>query len=151
MYRILLVGLISLVTVVGCGESNENNSGAEFTECVSLTKGDSVVSGTIDFKEAIDVALISTVRVSLYDYSIADAPNILIAKTCISDVSVLPVVFSIPYDSKDIDTRNLYTIRAVVYGFEENGEEISTHRTTQTFPVITNGFGHETNILVNEI
>jgi len=111
----------------------------------------SVVSGTISFDDAISVEVISRIEVMLVDYSIADASHIEIAKTTLTDINELPISYAVAYNDNEIKSANLYSISVDVYELNNQNTEVRTHTTMQSYPVLTQGFGAQADVLVQQI
>ena len=110
-----------------------------------------VVTGTIDFAEQIDLGSLVKAHVELIDYTMADAPAIVISEEIIEPIEELPISFSVTYFEDDIDPRYLYSISAEVYELNNLSVEERAFITTQTNPVLTNGFGNEVNVIVERV
>ena len=111
----------------------------------------SSVTGTLDFDGAVEISQVSRAELKLIDISIADASFILIAETIITEITQVPMQFEIEYVDSVIIERNSYSVSADIYMTDESGKERRSHLTTQTYPVLTRGFGSEANLLVQPI
>ena len=111
----------------------------------------SKVTGTLEFDRDVELSQVSRAEIKLIDVSIADASYILIAETIIEDITQIPMRFEIEYDASVIIQRNSYSVSADIYSADENGKERRSHITTQTYPVLTRGFGAVVNLRVQTI
>jgi uncharacterized lipoprotein YbaY len=109
------------------------------------------VTGTIDFAEPVDLGSLVSARIKLVDVSIADAPEIVISEQIIEPIDAVPISFSVNYLEEEIDPSRSYSISAAVYGVNDLDVEVRAFITTQTYPVLTQGFGDEANLLVERI
>ncbi|AJQ94134.1 hypothetical protein YC6258_02092 [Gynuella sunshinyii YC6258] len=109
------------------------------------------VTGTLNIKDGNSLQDISEAHVMLIDYSIADASYVLIAETSITELDHLPIEFSIPYNSAEIKESNFYGISASLIKVNGDGDEIEIYTSTQSYPVLTNGFGDETHLILEKI
>lgn len=151
----LMVTAVSLV-LIGCNHDKETLPvDADQPQCTETSgeSNDMSVTGTIDFDTSIVMEDIAWIQVELIDYSIADAGAITISSVCIYTASKIPVSYSVGYESENIVENNLYSITAEVYKVSENEDEPNflSHRTMQSYPVLTNGFGSNANILVKDV
>ena len=97
--------------------------------------GDSVLEGTVTYRERIALTPDATVVVELRDVSLADAASILVASQTIHNPGQVPIEFRVEYDEADIDPRNRYSINATIY--ESDGRMAFTNDTA--YEVITRG------------
>lgn len=118
--------------------------------CGADTINDAQVTGSVDFDPTPSSFAGLTLEVQLQDVSIADAASIDLATQEITDISSVPVAFSLPYSSGAIDERNDYTISARAYTMVD-GERRLEYTTTQSFPVITNGWPNEAQVIVEQV
>ena len=111
------------------------------------------VTGTIAFEpnEVVDLKKITKVKVRILDVSRMDTSSILISEKIISSITKTPIQFSIDYKSTAIDSRYSYALDVEIYQKNSNNEEIRSHKTTTSYPIITQGHGHKTNVVVMPI
>ncbi len=115
----------------------------------SLSKD--VITGSIDFAQSNDLALVTKIIIKLKDVSLADAPSIEISHVTLTDVKKTPVEFTLNYPSDEIKEGMTYSIAAEVYSKTSDGTEKRTHLNTTRFPVLTHGYGNTVNVIVEEI
>ena len=125
--RVLLV-----VTISGCGSDDQ------------LSK----VSGSVSFAEAVVPQSTWRVVVTLVDYSMADGPSAEIGSFEQDSPTEIPIRYEIEYAPSRIDDRNLYSVRAQVFDVTNPESPILSFTSTQTYPVLTNGFGSEADVIV---
>ncbi|MBE4592586.1 lipo-like protein [Vibrio navarrensis] len=117
----LLVGVI----LVGC----------QSAEPIVQDQGIKTIKGTVSYRERIALPDDTTVIVLLEDVSRADAPSKVIAKyKVITNGAQVPISFDLAYDTKKINFKHTYNVRARI---EVNGR---LRFTTDTItPVVTDG------------
>jgi uncharacterized lipoprotein YbaY len=111
----------------------------------------SSVTGTLEFDGDVELSQVTRAEIKLIDISVADASSVLIAETIIKEITHVPVQFEIEYDDSVIILRNSYSVSADIYMTDASGKEMRSHITTQTYPVLTRGFGAEVNLRVQKI
>jgi putative lipoprotein len=136
--------VLTLCILLGCANSDESDK-------ETAPENSGTVSGTIDFDGSVTLANISYLTITLEDTSIADAPSEVISETTIESPDEIPIRFSINYDETLIVENRTYTIRAEVFELNENGGGERAYLTTQSYPVLTRGYGNEVNVLVSRI
>jgi len=102
---------------------------------VPLLGGGSSVSGTVTYRERIDLTPGAKLIVQIRDTSYADAAAALIAEQVISDPGQVPIEFDVDYDPDDIDSRNTYSVSARI---EESDGRLAFINDT-AYDVITRG------------
>ena len=102
---------------------------------VGVFGGDSSVSGTVTYRERIELTPGATLIVQIRDTSYADAAAELIAEQVISDPGQVPISFKVPYDADDIDSGNVYSVSARI---EESDGRLAFINDT-AYDVITRG------------
>ena len=70
------------------------------------------VSGTVTYRERITLLPGTQLRVTLNETTRADAPAQFIAETTVPDVIGVPIPFRIAFDSRWVDPKLTYTLRA---------------------------------------
>ena len=104
-------------------------------EITSGRSPDASVSGTVDYRERLDLSEGATLVVELRDVSYADASAPLIASQTISGPGQVPIKFKVEYSRADIDPRSRYSISARI--IESDGRLAFTNDTA--YEVITRG------------
>ena len=105
------------------------------------------VSGTVTYRERLMLPADAELAVQIQDVSRADAPSAVIAeqKTPVGGKAP-PFAFDIAYDPAKIDARGRYNVVATIsYGGKVQ------FRSTQAYPVITNGTTSNVDIVVQKI
>jgi len=102
---------------------------------VGVFGGDSSVSGTVTYRERIELTPGARLIVQIRDTSYADAAAELIAEQVISDPGQVPISFKVPYDADDIDSGNVYSVSARI---EESDGRLAFINDT-AYDVITRG------------
>ncbi len=95
---------------------------------------DRTLTGTVTYRERIALPPDARVEVELLDVSRADAPALAIAETGFVPETQVPIAFSLDYDSREIDARHSYALRARIL----RGDEV-LFRTVQHHGVLTRG------------
>ena len=112
--------------------------GLVVTSCgvhVGVFGGGSSVSGTVTYREQIELTPGATLIVQIRDTSYADAAAELIAEQIISDPGQVPISFKVPYDPDAIEERNTYSVSARI---EESDGRLAFINDT-AYDVITRG------------
>lgn len=104
-------------------------------EITSGRSPDASVSGTVDYRERLNLSEGATLIVELRDVSYADASAPLIARQTISGPGQVPIGFKVEYSRADIDARSRYSISARI--IESDGRLAFTNDTA--YEVITHG------------
>ncbi len=105
------------------------------------------VTGTVAYRLRIALPPDAEVHVRLEDVSRADEPAIVVAeKRIASEGQQVPIAFTLPYDASRIIASHTYVVRATI---SSGGRLLFT--TTQAYPVLTNGAGHDVQILVEQV
>ena len=83
--------------------------------CPSEPPADSAfVSGTITYRERIELTSGAVVTMRLSDISRQDSASVVIAGCTITNPGQVPFDYVVPYASSDIDTRNRYAVSAKI-------------------------------------
>ena len=102
------------------------------------------MSGTVDYRERLDLSEGATLIVELRDVSYADASAPLIARQTISAPGQVPIGFKVEYSRADIDPRSRYSISARIV--ESDGRLAFTNDTA--YEVITHGNPNRVDMLL---
>lgn len=130
---ILLFCVVFLLS--GCGDDSES----------------SAVTGSVFFEEAVTLKPNWRVVVELADTSFEDAPSIVLGAFSKDAPMKAPIFYSILYDASRIEENRLYAVRASVYDMANTAEPTLLYSSTQSYPVLTNGFGKEADIAVSAV
>ena len=139
----LILASAFLVLVTACG------GGANSTNTESANTGDAAVSGTIDFADSVILSNIEKAVILLEDTSVADASSVEMAKVEVIPQGTIPIRFSILYESGLIDQARHYSISVRVYETNRADPLQASYYTTVNYPVLTNGFGQNVNVIVS--
>jgi uncharacterized lipoprotein YbaY len=93
------------------------------------------VTGTITYRERMALPPDAVVNVQIQDVSLADAPATVIGEKNINNPGQVPIPYEVEYNTKDIDDRHTYVVRAEIR--DGNGNLLFT--TAQSYGVITQG------------
>jgi len=104
-----------------------------------------IVRGTVFYRERIALPPSAIVEVSLQDVSRADAPASTIALTRLRSRGHMPIPYRLRFDSKKIDPRHTYSLRARIL---VDGRLWFTSATRHPIPETGNG---EVDILVQRV
>jgi len=129
-----------MATLAGCSDGDG-----------STPVSDSSISGTIDFNGPVNLENVIRAELHLVDHSIADSSQIIISEAIVTPIVETPETFNIYYKESDINQSYSYSVTAAVFLIDDNDEEYRGYITTQIYPVLTNGFGSEVNLLVEPI
>lgn len=124
-----------VLLLAGCGDDSEL----------------SAVTGSVSFEEAVTLKPNWRVVVQLADTSFADAPSIVLGAFSKDAPMKAPIFYSIPYDASRIEENHLYDVSASVYDMANTAEPTLLYSSTQSYPVLTNGFGKEVDIAVSAV
>jgi len=113
-----------------------------FTGCASPA----VVKGTIRAPEPAELPAGATVNVQLQNTSRADAPAIVLGEQIIQNPAQFPIPFEVTYEPKQIDERNVYSMRVRI---EAEGRLIFINTTAHH--VITRGNPTELEVMVEKV
>ncbi len=136
-FYLTAISIVLLMFFPGCKEGSSSK--------------ENFVSGTIDLADGSSLENMIRALVSIDDISTADMENIKVREVVISPIEELPIKFSIAYNVSEINLSHSYSIRAEIIELNENGVEERVYLTTQTYPVITGGFGDSVNVLVERV
>ena len=105
------------------------------------------VTGTVSYRERIELAPTAVIRVQLLDVSRADAAATVLGEQVIEAAGrQVPFTFEIHYDATQIDERMSYAVQARI---EDGGRLLFI--TDQRYPVITRGAPAEVNLLLRSV
>lgn len=117
---LFLVSLLTLVALVGCGQSSE----------------EATVTGTVTYLQRIALPSDAVVTVRIEDVSKADAVAEVIGEQVIqTEGKQVPIPFEVPYDAGQIDDRFSYSLRVRI---EDSAGKLLFINDTSV-PVITRG------------
>ena len=94
-----LISFAILVLTAGCGVGGLVGLGSS-------------VSGTVTYREQVELTSGAKLIVQIRDTSYADGSAELIAERVISDPGQVPIKFKVAYHRDDIDSRNTYSVSA---------------------------------------
>lgn len=128
-YRYLIIRIMGIVLVsVAGGHGSQTFASGEIAS-------DSVVSGTLAYRERMALPTDAVVEVSLSDVSKMDVTAPVIAKTTVSsNGQQVPLLFALRYDPGRIEPNHTYAVRAVI---RSAGRVLFT--TDSAYHVITQG------------
>lgn len=92
------------------------------------------ITGTVTYRERIELPPNAVVDVQLQDVSKADAPATVIAQQTITPTTQVPIPFELTYDPNAIEPNGRYAIRAAI-----KVDDQLMFATTSAYPVLTNG------------
>lgn len=85
-----------------------------------MIPGGRIVTGTVNYKERVDLPQTAMVHVELIDMSAKDPRKALLGEDTIWPAGIrLPVTFRIAYDPSRIDPTRIYTVRARIMDGEK--------------------------------
>ena len=133
--RVILTcaGAIFVAALAAC--QGGEGPGESRLEITSGRSPDASVSGTVEYREKLDLSEGATLIVELRDVSYADASAPLIASQTISGPGQVPIRFKVEYNRADINSRSRYSISARI--IESDGRLAFTNDTA--YEVITHG------------
>jgi len=108
MNMYMRIGLSSLLLLLAAG--TVQGGGVPPT----ATDNESMVTGTISYRERIALPPDAVVLVQLRDVSLMDVAAKLISEQTIKPEHSVPIPFALPYDAKDIDERMTYSVFASI-------------------------------------
>ncbi|MGD8796397.1 MAG: YbaY family lipoprotein [Thiohalophilus sp.] len=135
--KLFLIAVLIIATGCTVGAAGENDASDESMQ---------QVTGKVFYRERMMLPPGSVVEVSLLDVSRADAKARTLAHQVIKNPSVPPISFVLEYDSKDIDPRMSYAVRAII---RHEGRLLFT--TDTLYPVITRGAGNTVDIMLKHV
>lgn len=112
--------------------------------CGTLPGTGSSVTGSVTYRERIELSPDARLEVQLRDVSYQDAAAPLIAEQVIHNLGQVPIEFKIQYDPDEIDERNTYSVQATI--FESDGRMAFTNDTA--YAVITRGNPNKVDMLL---
>ena len=133
---------VVLVALAACGvDPGPTNATVEVP---SGRNPNASVSGTVTYRERLALSPGAELVVELRDVSHADAAAPLVARQTVSHPGQVPIKFKIDYNRGDIDSRNIYAIRADI--IESDGRLAFTNDTA--YEVITHGNPSKVDMLL---
>ena len=127
----VLISSAILVVAAGCGVGGLLGLGSS-------------VSGTVTYREQIELTPGATLIVQIRDTSYADGPAEMIAEQVISDPGEVPIKFEVSYDRDDIDLGSTYSVSARI---EESDGRLAFINDT-AYDVITRGNPKKVNMVL---
>ena len=127
----VLIGF--LLAFVAC--EDEPDLSTSLLEITSGKAPNASISGTVTYRENLELTGGASLVVEIRDTSYADAAAPLIARQTISSPGQTPIKFRVGYNRDDIDPRNIYSISADI--IEADGRLAFTNDTA--YDVITGG------------
>ncbi len=109
------------------------------------------VTGTIALNDPGVASNLARVRIAILDVSLVDAASLKISEIDLAPPEEWPLVFSIDYVLSDIDSSHSYSLFVEVFELHEDGEEKRAYITTQSYPIITQGYGNTTDVWIERI
>ena len=140
MKRILIAGVVAAL----CGAGVPLHAAKAAPPGLGQMPGAPTVSGTVSYRERIELPGMATVHVELIDVSGKDARTATLGEQTIWTAWVpMPLNFRIEYDPMRIDPKHVYIVRAKIM----NGEKLLFMNTTPYY-VLTRGAPSKVNIIV---
>lgn len=94
------------------------------------------LDGTVTFQARGALPADAVLTVTLEDVTRADAPSVELGRRVVPNPGAPPIAFRVPYIATAIEPQNRYVVRARI---DQGGQTL--YRSTQAFPVITEGGG----------
>ena len=91
------------------------------------------------------------VTAQILDVTDGDASAPVISQWVGSDFSTLPIPYTLGYDADLLDTEKTYAVSAKVEEAVLEGDPILRYITGENFPVITQGAGHQADLLLETV
>ncbi|MCG6888684.1 MAG: YbaY family lipoprotein [Gammaproteobacteria bacterium] len=113
-----------------CAVGSAQGGGATSTAAGS----ESMVTGTLSYRERIALPPDAVVRVQLRDVSLMDVTAKLISEQIIQPEHPVPIPFALPYQADDIDERMTYSVFATI----RSGDRL-LFVTDRSYRVLTHG------------
>lgn len=149
--RLMMVGLVSLL--MGCGSATTTPQPAvapypiQGVEQPAAPAEKAEISGTVSYLERIALAPGAVVRVQLLDTTIQDIEAMTLGETTITTSGEqVPIKYTITYDVNQIQANHAYSINATIMV-----DGVVRFRTTQAFPVLTNGAASSGDVIVQSM
>lgn len=113
----------------------------------------SAITGTIAVKniDASDRARQINTVIKLLDVTVADAAALTIAREEVPGPFAEHADYTLHYDDKAIRPRNSYIVSVEVLVQQPDGSFVRKYMTTQSYPVLTRGYGNRVDVEVNNI
>lgn len=89
--------------------------------------------------------------VSLLDVSAADAEAVTLASKDILGSFAERIKYELEYDPRSIQLKHSYNISVSIYLRQPNGAYIRKYLSTQSYPVLTRGYGNHVDVEANNI
>ena len=128
----MLLTAVTLLVVASCGVAG------------SVLGTGSSVTGTVTYREQIELTPGAALTVQIRDTSYADGGAELVAEQVISDPGRVPIKFEVPYDRDDINSGNTYSVSARI---EEADGRLAFINDT-AYDVITRGNPKKVNMVL---
>ena len=107
------------------------------------TANNSIVTGTVNYRERIALPPDAVVLVQLRDVSLMDVAAKLISEQIIKPEHSVPIAFSLPYATKDIDERMTYSVFATI----RSGDRL-LFVSDRSYRVLTRGHPQHVDLLL---
>ncbi len=108
---------------------------------------ENVVFGKISYREKIALPPNSVIKVKLLDVSLQDIPAVEMAsQTIITKGEQIPISFQLPIALKEVKPNHRYVVRAEIYI-----DDKLAFTTTKNYPVITQNYGYEVNLVLYKV
>jgi len=134
---LLRTGLASLLLLIASGSLQAG--GTPTTQ----TANNSMVTGTVSYRERIALPPDAVVLVQLRDVSLMDVAAKLISEQIIQPEHSVPIAFSLPYAAKDIDERMTYSVFATI----RSGDRL-LFVSDRSYQVLTRGHPHHVDLIL---
>jgi len=121
--RIIIISLFSILlnlSLTGCNAKGE-------------------VTGTVTYRQRIDLPPDALLTVQIQDVSLADTPAQVIGEKVINEPGQVPIPYTVEYRYRDIDDAHMYAMQARI----EDGNGNLLFINDRAFPVLTQGFPTE--------
>jgi len=140
MKRALIAGMVGALCIVGL----TRHAAAAAPQAPGLGPAASIVSGTVSYRERIELPGMAKVHVELIDISGKDTRTATLGEQTIWTAWVpMPVKFRIEYDPLWINPKHVYIVRARIM----DGEKL-LFTSTMPYYVLTQGNPSTVNIIV---
>ncbi len=113
---------------------------------LSAAPQQTLLTGTISFRERIALPPTASVEVRLEDVTRADAPPAVVARTRIAGAGQIPVRFNLDVDMSHIDRRGRYALRATI----TDGVTV-LFTSMDTMLVLTQGHGTRADLVLTRV
>jgi len=127
---VVLALLVS--TINACGSDDESSK----------------ITGSVSFADPVVPQSTWRVIVTLEDDSVADASSVEIGSFVQDSPAEVPIRYEIGYAQSSIIERNSYNVAAQVLDVANPSAPVLLFISEQSYPVLTQGFGSEADIIV---